>query len=891
MALKTDAKTTWALVVGIDKYRGKTIRELKGASLDAWASVRWLQALGVPHEQILLHACAVSDENKAKLAELAPPVLEASEPKIWESIARLKQQKGTCLFVFLSGHGLFEHTTGPAFLTQEAREGDWVNLGLVEYIKLFRSFDFTRQFLLMDGCLNHPYDSSKRPKFSATMHAGAQNTYSPSSKTTLWSCLAAAQGEVAFETETPDGARGLMSYYLLNAVDPERPRPGVQEIDDQTGDIGVSLNRAIKVIRSQVENVSAQRGQTQHPGIFTSSGSNLGDEDAILYRMAPPATGKIRVLVEPTAAAPYLQSIRVACIDYYWERQLPFPPGAELSLPTELQLPLKTTIEPSCVPQLDAPWEFEPAGRIKLDTNTLDVPLRLHELIPPPPPDYGTGSGTGDTGEADEDTDRETTGFPGQFSGVKDSSAGVGPQALPNELWQGFEALGYPGSNAFLVGAIGESYKLTMDAVTETPLQTAYSVLADQDNIGLNVLHGRLVVFGRQTTWPDLRTAANRIARAISGATPPGVVAVAVQAATSHQSFLAMPVSGNDLASLAGNHIFDPCLYLRDECYPLAALAVSPLGLPVDPGIVSVTLELPWGSWHQVLPVSPGRTATLTLPETVGRPPLRVRFADRLARSPGAAPTSRKLRRVIVFAGITSVQIHEVDAPVAVYMTHQVSVRRPRKPRTRSTGQFLYRSPGRVTAVTAAGRLVAPLPPSAVADLHIAAEDPVPRAELALPDPSWAWDSVVVQGRLDGVSMEQAAALQGEGTGIGAAAAGYLFYGQEDWKALADALHADSPGWSAMPLDLALLTLAARKQLAEFGQEITTGQVMRIVADAAVQLAVPSFRWGIPLARAVAKPGDTTMATWAAHLNRVEGQLVPTSGWTLWLDFPHVRGR
>ena len=206
-----------------------------------------------------------------------------------------------------------------------------MNLGLWEYIKLFRSFKFTRQFLVMDGCLNHPYDSSRRPKFSATMHASAQGTYSPLPETTLWGCLAVAEGELAFEADTQEGSRGLMSYYLLRAVDPRMPHKWVREIDDKTGDIEISLNRAIKVIRSDVENISAQRGQIQHPGIFTNSGSNLGDEDAILYKTKPPATGKVRVFVQ-AAAAPFLQSVRVACLDYYWERQLPFPLGSQLSL-------------------------------------------------------------------------------------------------------------------------------------------------------------------------------------------------------------------------------------------------------------------------------------------------------------------------------------------------------------------------------------------------------------------------------------------------------------------------------------------------------------------------------------------------------------------------------
>ena len=51
-----EARTTWALVVGIDVYADPAIPVLQGAVADALAACRWLRRLGVPDEQVLLHA-------------------------------------------------------------------------------------------------------------------------------------------------------------------------------------------------------------------------------------------------------------------------------------------------------------------------------------------------------------------------------------------------------------------------------------------------------------------------------------------------------------------------------------------------------------------------------------------------------------------------------------------------------------------------------------------------------------------------------------------------------------------------------------------------------------------------------------------------------------------
>src|SRR5262249_13001077 len=147
-----EAATTWALAVGIAQYDNpNAVPPLRGAVTDAIAAVGWLRGLGVPDDHILLRA-APSAESRPALDGLGLAWDGATEPKIWTAAARLSQvsaAEGTRLFVFLSGHGLYEPDSGRIFLTQEAGATPlaYENLGIDEYVKLFRWMSFRRQFL------------------------------------------------------------------------------------------------------------------------------------------------------------------------------------------------------------------------------------------------------------------------------------------------------------------------------------------------------------------------------------------------------------------------------------------------------------------------------------------------------------------------------------------------------------------------------------------------------------------------------------------------------------------------------------------------------------------------------------------------------------------------
>src|SRR5207302_1959705 len=62
---------------------------------------------------------------------------------------------------------------------------------------------------------------------------------------------------------------------------------------------------------------------------------------------------------------------------------------------------------------------------------------------------------------------------------------------------------------------------------------------------------------------------------------------------------------------------------LDTTAHSLRELETRPV-VDVRPGPQRVRLELPWGSWTQVLNTSPAGQSTLRLPDSVGSPPLRV---------------------------------------------------------------------------------------------------------------------------------------------------------------------------------------------------------------------------------------------------------------------------
>jgi len=144
--IEAEAASTWALVVGVDRYddegrEGINADDLKSPVRDAATVVTWLRRRNVPKGQILVHAPARS-ANLAPLQQLEVTVQDATKAAIDHSIRRLISATDaaakTRLFVFLMGHGIWVRSLGGrVFLTQ-----DWTNLGLPHYIKILLGSPF-----------------------------------------------------------------------------------------------------------------------------------------------------------------------------------------------------------------------------------------------------------------------------------------------------------------------------------------------------------------------------------------------------------------------------------------------------------------------------------------------------------------------------------------------------------------------------------------------------------------------------------------------------------------------------------------------------------------------------------------------------------------------------
>lgn len=255
-----DAPTTWALVIGIDRYdKPEEMPSLTGAAADAVAAVQWLRRLGVPADQILLHA-APSDATKPALDALGVPYSPARSVQVFESIAKLDAVKtGTRLYVFLSGHGLFEPSSHRLFLLQDAGKGyQLFNLGIEAYGDLFLSWPFRRQFLFMDGCQNYPYSLTERQRIEAAGPPGIRADFTPDPNNSLIACFAASQGQTADEVN----GRGALLNRLLPALDPDDPWLWAVDLDFGTGRRTVDLRKLIyRHLLEQVERDTANRSR------------------------------------------------------------------------------------------------------------------------------------------------------------------------------------------------------------------------------------------------------------------------------------------------------------------------------------------------------------------------------------------------------------------------------------------------------------------------------------------------------------------------------------------------------------------------------------------------------------------------------------------------------
>jgi hypothetical protein len=340
-----DAHSTWAVVVGIDAY--DHFKHLTGAANDAVHAVGWLRRLGVPDEQIMLHAAATGAAKEA-VDELGMKVGGCKEPEIFESFQRLIEgQGGSKLFVFLSGHGVFEPGGERVFLTQEASETVLSNLGIAWYTKLLQGLPFALQIVVMDGCLNLPYSPAKRAVFTGGQHPGVVPG-PPRAEVLQAFCYGASLGEKALEAD----GRGMFSANLLAALDPDDPQSACVDIDDATGTVQLDLMRAVQDVAGPATAAqAAAMDRVQNPGVQILS---MGQTPRVVpvAEFTPPDPVRLTVSIGPENALPDVTRVALWSEENEWKRILPeswtkpVPPVCESHLPPDISVTVRCTVRP-----------------------------------------------------------------------------------------------------------------------------------------------------------------------------------------------------------------------------------------------------------------------------------------------------------------------------------------------------------------------------------------------------------------------------------------------------------------------------------------------------------------------------------------------------------------
>ncbi len=789
----------WALVVGIDAYDDPRIRRLDGAVADACSVVQWLRKTGVPDVQILLHL-SPTDASRPVAEGVGISFRSAREPEIWDSIfTRLRRVvDGEWLLVYLAGHGLYDPATQRLFLTQEATEGAHMNLGIERYSEYFRSMSFGDQFLLMDGCLNYPYAESQRPTIEAAMHASVTG-YTPRPQNGWAAAFAASQDQRAFEIN----GGGLFTREFLRVADLVSPDLEATTLDFATGrraiDLGLTMQRVTPIVEAQAREMSPPQLQTpqiERRGRFANAG-NLP-----LIEMEDVPVSKIRIGVRPGEVTPNLERFRIAVDDPpYWDRRLPTPPERSIDTPISAAVPSGLSV--SIVAELaqGCGWLDERVEQRFTVSGDREVTLEYRR------------------GEPGENANRHE---------VEVIPAGPSADESPE----------------FDIRDIG-------------PYRRGHDVTVERTR------RGRSVTFDRASSeWAGPVT--ERVAqRAQQRAEPSTSVQIRMPEAVAAKDNIRLVLPRGGARRLAGPLVGAPAVRVgpnaaeaapawRDpQALTLAALAQQSL-LSVDPGPLTVSLELPWGSWRDRLRAPATGTRKVRLPTSVGTPPLRVPLVREAGRTDvallglGRRPASVEL--ATPDQAVRFIRARKGDADWALRPAHGESAERGLY--RIGFGRRRYRFPAHH------GPLAIAVGPNWI------------RIEPLSTAPEPLWDLLVTTGRLDALSPDDLVALSRRkwvDPLLGVASA-YGLYAARSWDYLDEVLN-NLRGLTSVP-DVELLGAAADREMG--------GPVL---PPATVLEHPPVFRWGLQVRNSLLPEGDQD-----PHSRTMSVGLSPLSVWTVWQE-------
>lgn len=153
-----DPKRTYALIVGVERYRAGASWAVPGPASDADRFAQWLrQSRKVPAENLSLF---VSPLEAADLSEWSQRAMKrATFGNLYDEITNpLSRKVGDLLFVFWAGHGVVTAEGTHRLYCEDATADDGRHLDLEDVRRFLRSHSvtaFAKQVFIVDACKNY----------------------------------------------------------------------------------------------------------------------------------------------------------------------------------------------------------------------------------------------------------------------------------------------------------------------------------------------------------------------------------------------------------------------------------------------------------------------------------------------------------------------------------------------------------------------------------------------------------------------------------------------------------------------------------------------------------------------------------------------------------------
>jgi hypothetical protein len=581
-----EAMSDAALVIGIDEYDNASIPKLSGCVADAYGAVAWLLGQGIEPKNVFLHVAKA--DAKAGI-DPAVKVNPADFKAVAKSVNELSRRVGERLFVVLSGHGLHVREDGPIFLLQDyAEPSAKSNLAIREYLDYFRSWSFKDQFVFYDACQNPTSVIGQTSAVQAQGPDPDRGTYDPLPGNALTACYSASPGQRALEVE----GRGLLIRRLLVELDlprletlsPADPRQNCVRYDWYTGARQLDLKEIFdSQVRPAIVSKAAAQEYSQTPHCERHGRANIENASPVLELSKQP-TIKVSISTKPLEARKEIERVLLAIPTPSRWLHLPDAMGP-LVIPMECLAPPGSQLEATCELRTPSEWRVLNSPQredISAQPEKLFLDFDLAHTGPPPPDDPRSQlnvrvvpSGGGPpvptiSGEYDRIAENNNlqTEMP---AGVTFDHNEIGPDI-------GFDP-SKPGSR---------------DAANQVAIHWAKAIRKQVAGQGFDVFISR-VGEPDKLLLPNLRFEFEKEgARALAG-------------------FLA----DRQTVSLVGMGGSEPPFR-----YSLNELANHP-DERVAPGPYRVSVSLPWGDWQQDFSAFDGRKVTVSLPSSVGLPPLR----------------------------------------------------------------------------------------------------------------------------------------------------------------------------------------------------------------------------------------------------------------------------